>query len=345
MSSRVFPEQEWKTLSPEAAGFHSEKLARAKQWLDEKMADQTYRVVIVRHGQLVVEWNQGADRNQYFRLASAAKSIYSNVLGIAIAEGALLSADAKVYDFYPEMMDVPEGEGPKPGRYAFEKDREITFRQLISNTSGYMKPGEEPGQVFHYQTYGMNILTHAIAKAYGYYDINDPEGSPGFKMLIEEKLAKPIGANWKYTLSNFDLQPKARLNIFGYYCQVGTTALDWARLGWLWCNWGRWRNDQIIPEAWLRESVKTEAAIVAHSPQTEWKYGLGFWVNDRGQLWSDLPRDGFTASGAGGHYLTVFPTQRLVVVQNPGRYHRDASGGTERGNPELLATILGALED
>jgi len=61
-------------------------------------------------------------------------------------------------DYYPEMMDIAEDEGPKPGRYAFEKDWDITFRQLICNTSGYMKPGEEPGKVFHYQTFGMNIL-------------------------------------------------------------------------------------------------------------------------------------------------------------------------------------------
>jgi hypothetical protein len=64
-------------------------------------------------------------------LASAAKSIFSCILGIAIADGKLPSADAKIVDYYPEAMDVPEGEGPKPGRYAFEKDRHITFRQLI----------------------------------------------------------------------------------------------------------------------------------------------------------------------------------------------------------------------
>ena len=147
--------------------------------------ERGYRLLIARHGRLAVEWNRNAGPDIMLRLASAAKSIYSNILGIALDEGKLLSADAKVVDYYPEFMDVPAGTGPKDGRHAFEKDRDITFRQLICNTSGYMKPDEPPGKVFHNQTFGMNILTHSLAKIYGMYDIRDPEGSPGFKILVE----------------------------------------------------------------------------------------------------------------------------------------------------------------
>jgi len=99
-----------------------------------------------------------------------------------------------------------------------------------------MKPSEEPGKVFHYQTCGMNILTHAIAKIHGLYDIHDPQGSPGLKQLIDQKLRIPIGATWDYSLINFALHPKARIQIFGYYEAIKATALDMARLGWLWCN-------------------------------------------------------------------------------------------------------------
>lgn len=343
MRIKVFPKRSWETAAPMEAEFNPEKLNEARLWLDKHMGDKPYRFVIVRSGRLVIEWNHNIDRDKRLPIASAAKSIYSNVLGIVVDEGKIPSVDARVYDYYPEMMDVPEGEGPKPGRYAFEKDRHITFRQLIGNTSGYMKPGEEPGRVFHYQTYGMNILTHALAKVYGFYDVNDPEGSPGFKKLIDEKLAKHIGAKWEYSLSNFKLHEKARLNVFGYYCQVHSNALDLARLGWLWCNWGRWGKSQIIPEAWMRESVRTNPDILANCPEEDRKYGYGFWTNDHGQLWPDLPRDGFAASGAGGHYVTVFPHLDLVIVQSPGPYGKDATGTTARGNPELLKLVLDAV--
>ena len=76
----------------------------------------------------------------------------------------------------------------------------------------------------------MNILTHAIAKIYGHYSISDPEGSPGLKTLIDNKLRNPIGATWGYYQMNFNLQPKSLVNIFGYYDGLKATALDMARL-------------------------------------------------------------------------------------------------------------------
>ena len=51
------------------------------------------------------------------------------------------------------------------------------------------------------------------------------------------------------------------------------------------------------------------------------------------------PRDGFTASGNGGHYITVFPSESLVIVQNPGYY----SGPESRANPGFLELVFGAL--
>ncbi len=353
MISTIYPDAKWERISPSEAGLHPRKLHYAKDWLDDHVGDGRYRVVIIRGGRLVAEWSHGfardkkpsllsavksiafrilriavgrlgADwdrsigRDKQFPLASAAKSIFSCILGIAIEEGKLPSADAKIVDYYPEAMDVPEGEGPKPGRYAFEKDHAITLRQLISNTSGYMKPGEQPGKIFHYQTYGMSILTHAIAKVYGLYDIRHPEGSPGFKHLVDEKLRIPIGATWSYYLMNFDLHPKARIHIFGYYDGVKASALDMARLGWLWRNWGRWKDNQLVPEAWLREATQTAPDICANCPREQWKYGYAFWTNDHSQLWPSLPRDSFAASGAGSQHIWVCPTLDLVVVQGPG---------------------------
>jgi CubicO group peptidase (beta-lactamase class C family) len=343
MSKIVFPKECWETIAPADAGFSEEKLGKVKQWLDAYVEKDHYRLVIVRSGRLVAEWNHNVDRDKRFGIASAAKSVYSNVLGIIAEEGKIPSVDAKIYVYYPEMMDVPEGEGPKDGRYAFEKDRDITFRHLISNTSGYMKPGEEPGKVFHYQTYGMNILTHSLARIYGLYNTDDPTGSPGFGKLIENKLASKIGVNWDYSLGNFSLHNKARLNIFGYYCNVQSNALDLARLGWLWCNWGKWDHQQIVPEEWMGSSTRTNPDVLSNCPEEEWKYGYGIWTNEYGQLWPGLPTEGFTASGAGGHYISVFPSRDLVIVQNPGRYARAKDGTPERGNPELLKIILGAL--
>jgi CubicO group peptidase (beta-lactamase class C family) len=280
--------------------------------------------VIIRGGQLVAEWNHNMDREVRVGLASAWKSVLSSILGIAIAEGRISSVNARVADYYPEAMDVPEGEGPKEGRYVFEKDHAVTFRQLISNTSGYMKPGEKPGQVFHYQTFGMNITAHAIAKTYGWYDIRDPQGSPDLQPLYEEGIAKPIAADWRYGKRNFDHHAKARIEIFGYALGIDSTALDMARLGWLWRNWGRWKGEQLIPEAWLREATVTAPDIRANCPQEQWQYGYGFWTNDHGQLWPNLPRDSYAALGASSQQIIwVCPSLDLVVVEGPSIWTSD----------------------
>lgn len=339
MPATTFPDDTWDACEPADVGIDATKLARARDWLNANSSDGGYRFLLVRHGRVAAEWNKAIDPRKYTPIASAAKSLYSNVLGVSVARGMLSSADDPVVARYPEMMDVPEGRGPKDGRHAFEEDRAITFRQLISNTSGYMKPGESPGEVFHYQTYGMNVLTHALAKIHGRYDVADPDGSPGFSTLIDEYIARPIGAELRYSLTNFALQPEARLDVFGYYCQVHTRPVDFARLGWLWLNRGRWNGQQVIPEPWMDEATATAPAILANGPPEERCYGMGFWTNDNDRLWPGLPRSGFCASGAGGHYCAVFPERDVVVVQNPGPH----VGFDGRGNPELLRLVLDAV--
>ena len=327
-----YPGIDWARVTPQQAGMDASKLGTAKRWLDDHAGDGRYRVVVVRHGRVVAEWHYGCEQSEQLGLASATKSVFSCMLAIAIREGRIASADARVIDYYPEAMDVPEGEGPKEGRYVFPKDLAITFRQLISNTSGYMKPGEAPGKVFHYQTYGMNILTHAIAKTYGLWDARDPEGSLSLKELVGSRLRAPMQATWGYYAGNFDLHAKARINIFGYYDGIKATALDMARLGLLWLRWGRWRGQQLVPEAWLREATRVALNIVANCQEEEWAYGYAFWTNEYGKLWPHLPRDSYAASGAGRQLIWVCPSLDLVVVQSPGLYknHEENDSGVLR---------------
>jgi CubicO group peptidase (beta-lactamase class C family) len=343
---QTFPGENWATMSPEEAGFSPDKLAAAGSWLSDLAGDKTYQVALSRNGYLIGEWYQGTDPGESHRQASAAKSYYSSMLGIAEAEGRIGSVDEKVVDHYPEFIDVPDGKGPKPGRYAFEKDRDITLRQLICNVSGYMKPGEDPGKVFHYQTYGMNILTHTLANIYGYHDSNDPERLGGCGRLIEEKIRNPIRGTWGYEYSNFKLQPEARLNIFGYYTQIYSSGRDLLRIGNLWMNWGKWGGVQVIPEAYLKEATVTNPFILENEPEENWKYGHGFWVNDHGNQWADLPKDSFAASGAGSKHTWVCPRLGVVVIQNPGLWDqfKDDEKKKVGSQNEVISQIINALE-
>ena len=105
----------------------------------------------------------------------------------------------------------------------------------------------------------------------------------------------------------------------------------------------------MLPESWLREATVVAPDILANSPENMWRYGHGFWTNQKGKLWSDLPREGYTAWGAGGHYVIVFPSYQLVVVMNPTPYPGasqpyETHTVTWLHQQELLKLILDACE-
>ncbi len=332
----AWPGKAWEVGDPEELGFNRERLAEAGRRMAEEAENSPYRVLIVRHGRIAAEWNYKIDQFEQARQASASKSTFSCVLGIAVEEGVIDSADDRVIDYYPEMMDVAEGEGPKPGRHAFPENEEITFRQLIGNTSGYMKPGEAPGKVFNYQTFGMNILTHAVASAYNLYKTIEPERGAGFGTLTEWKLRNPIGGTWSWGYRNFELPPAARLGVFGYFTGYEMTCYDMARCGMLWMHGGMWDSKQVVPREWMIEATRVNAEVLANEPDENHRYGLGFWCNDRGKMWPDLPQDSFAASGAGRQHIWVCPSLDLIVVRSPGIYQQeDPSQGS--GFLELVA--------
>ncbi len=331
----VFPARCWERAEPEQVGVDGGRLEAARLWYQDRAEGEPYRVVIVRFGRMIGEWEQGVASDERVNMASATKSLFASILGIAVEEGKITSPDARAVEYFPEMMDVPEGKGPKAGRFAKPEDRDITLRQLICNTSGYMKPGETPGKIFHYQTFGMNILCHAIAAAYGLYDSSDPDRLPGIGKLIEERIRNPTGGRWAYRYANFEHPPGALTNIFGHSGRCDASARDMARMGLLWANYGRWGEHQIIPENWMRECVRAAPDILANCPRDEWKYGHGFWTNDQGLLWPDLPTESFAASGAGKKHVWVCPPLALVVVQSPGVYE-------DQTNREFLGRIAAA---
>jgi CubicO group peptidase (beta-lactamase class C family) len=207
--------------------------------------------------------------------------------------------------------------------------------------SGYLKPGERPDSKFHYQTFGMNILTHAIAKIYGYYDSTHPRRLPGFKKLIDQKIREPIKGRWKYKYTNFKHPRRAKTGIFGYYTDIKASAREMARIGYLWLRLGNWNGNQLIPEEWLKEATKTAPNIKANCKEDLWKYGYAFWTNDYGKMWPNLPRCSYAASGAGQKHIWVCPSLGIVVAQNPGIWKSQ----TDETNVKLLSLIIESIKN
>jgi len=77
---------------------------------------------------------------------------------------------------------------------------------------------------------------------------------------------------------------------------------DMAKLGQLMLDGGRWRGNQIVGEAWVRDSVKQQAPYRG--------YGYRWWLRS---FWGrDRVIKAFAAKGLGGQFIVVIPDLRLV---------------------------------
>ena len=104
---------------------------------------------------------------------------------------------------------------------------------------------------------------------------------------------------------------------FGYNSIVGSTfrctARDFARLGYLWVNKGRWGSEQLVPEEWMNLAT---SRYVRDNGETPAKYGYTFWVQDDIE---SVPDDLYMSRGHNQNHSYVIPSLDLVVVRQGNR--------------------------
>jgi CubicO group peptidase (beta-lactamase class C family) len=238
---------------------------------------------------------------------SMAKTITSILVGIAVDEGKIKSIDQPIGDFLPAYK-----EGAKA---------KITFRHLLTMSSGldfdedYVNPlaypaaayygddlekltykydvKEEPGKKVEYLSGNTQILGFALEKAVG-MPVSD---------YASEKLWKPIGAkhNAYWNLDKEDGHEK-------YYCCFNSNAQDFARLGELFLDSGKWDGQQVVSAKYVKESV-TPAPLTDVDGNPNKKYGYSWWLmNYKGM-------EIFYERGILGQYIIVIPQHNMVVVR------------------------------
>jgi CubicO group peptidase (beta-lactamase class C family) len=110
------------------------------------------------------------------------------------------------------------------------------------------------------------------------------------------------------------------------------SARDWARIGLLTLQDGKWMGAQLLPVGWL-DFVRTPAPAW---PSGE--YGGMFWLNRPGEY--PVPRDAFYMAGVGGQFTFMLPTHDLVVARL-GHYKGAAAGeaALKRGLAMLVQAV------
>lgn len=284
------------------------KQAIPPAWLAKFREMETVSFVVIRNDSLCYEeyWDGGGE-NSVTNSFSVAKTIVSMLVGAAIEDGKIKSVDQPVGDFLPAFK---EGNKSK-----------ITIKHLLTMSSGlgfdenyaspfgyparaYYDSGleeltysydavEGPGKVFKYLSGNTTLLGLIISKATG----------KTLSAYASEKLWKPLGAKNDafWSLDDEEGVEKA-------YCCFNTNARDFARLGQLYLDSGRWDGKQVIPEKYVLESIRPADLVDAEGAKNN-KYGYKWWLmNHKGH-------EIFYARGILGQYIIVIPSERMVVVR------------------------------
>lgn len=318
------PRWEWPMQTPADQQMDAAILDGARAYAFQP-GKHTQGVVVTRRGALVAEWYEdGRGPDSYAASWSMAKSVTSALVGIALHEGAITDVNEPLVDTYPQWAGSPRDQirlehvlhmssGLEWAEiYQVDRANESDVVQLVFTTESPLdyvlaKPLESPpGSVFEYSSGDTLLLSGLLAKATG------KRAGDYAKEVLFDKLDIETVEWWR-----------AKTGETLTYCCLDMTSRDFARIGLLYLQRGKFDGEQVVPEAWVDASLTP-------SPRYE-GYGYQWWLT--GKTNSELPADLFMANGHDGQYIYVIPSLELVVVRNG---HYDKFHGPAIAEPSLF---------
>jgi CubicO group peptidase (beta-lactamase class C family) len=331
-----FPGAAFETTMPEAAGWSAEKLAEAKSW--SQKVGPTSAVMIVQHGRIVAEWGDTAVKSN---LHSVRKSLLSALIGIAVDERKIdLNASIGSLGIDDNAPSLTEAE--KAATVVdLLKARSGIFHAALYETPGMarLRPprgSHPPGTFWYYNNWDFNALGTIYERAVG----------QSVFTAFDEKIAAPIGMQ-DYRPVDGEYVRGAASDHAAY--PIRMSARDLARFALLYLHGGRWKDRQLVPSAWVRDSTQSYSdAFTERGPGLG--YGYMWWIgfpHNMGAPTVKVPPGTFEAMGAEGQYAFVIPAYDLVVIH---RINSDIPASqrkvpTSQQMARLLWLVLSAAGD
>jgi CubicO group peptidase (beta-lactamase class C family) len=283
--------------------------------LDDYLARNPATGLLVARGDTILVERYQYARHDRHRLTSwsMAKTVTAMLIGIAIAEGHILSVDDPAAAYVPALAGTEYGRTSlrhllqmSSGVRFVEEYRENddvsrlvvdTFRQIGSGGVEAVTPFNvriaPSGTRFYYASVETQVLGLVLRNAVG-RRVAD---------YLQEKIWEPMGAEADATWLIDRAGQEAT------YCCLNAVLRDYARLGLLLAHDGHWRGRQIIPAAWIKE-----ATIVRPGQPQPATGGYGY------QVWILAgERRMFVLRGIRGQAIFVDPASRLVMVHTAVR--------------------------
>ena len=244
----------------------------------------------------------GYDENSKTNSFSMAKSYVCALLGKAIMDGHIESLDQPVGDFFAEyktglastvtvgdLASMASGSSWVESYYSpFTITTKAYYGEELEKAILSLNTVKLPGQAFEYSSGDTQLLAMIIEKATGEKLYNYLSKSLWIPLESEND------ALWQVDSQKNDMV-KA-------YCCIASNAKDFARLGRLYKDYGKWNGKKILDSAYVVKSINPR---FAKSPQ----YGYGFWLNKIND------KSFFMMEGHLGQCVIVEPTDNLIIVR------------------------------
>lgn len=295
---------DWPTASSDSLGIDPAALAGVLR--DGAQLSALRAIVVVRNGMLVGErYYNGASTDDLLPINSVTKSVSSMLVGQALQQGVLPGLSATVGSL------LPEAAAKVPGSAVAN----VTLQQILTGRAGLaydwrtqtgalatsadpvgmalaLRADPAAANAWRYNDAAVNLLGPILARAHQ----RDLAG------VAVRDLFAPLGIEryaWARTGSG---DPST-------YGGLRLRTRDLARLAWTMSDGGRWRGAQVLPSAWVADSLRPAGpADWRVTPIGDVGYGL-LWFT--GLLHGRRVAWGW---GYGAQFAMVVPELRLVVT-------------------------------
>ena len=316
-TSCALPTDGWNEATPDETGFDPAKLQAALDFARPRM---TQEIAVYRFGCLVAARRWFTGENEKFEGWSMSKSATAMAAGRAITLG-LLDENDKVGSFFPDTD---------------KEHARITVRDLLTMTSGLhwnlwrdynilmkdrvadaleLPVDHKPGTFFEYGESPVALLAAVVGKAAG----------RDFQDFFQDEVMGPIGVDrdgWHWT--------RDRAGNTEGYRGLNTTVDNFARLGQLMLDEGRWGETQLLDDGWVNDALTPS--------KTNPGYGYMFWLNEGDRYIAptvysrderdhrhieSAPHDLWFMAGIQQQRVWVVPSLDLIVVRVGGSGDHD----------------------
>jgi CubicO group peptidase (beta-lactamase class C family) len=263
--------------------------------------DRIRSLLVSWRGSLVLErYYNGARAATPANIKSAAKSVISALIGVALDRKAIASVRQPIADYFPSLN------GPRvdPRKRAITVEDLLTMRSGLQSTSNryygaWVQSANwvqyaldrpllaEPGTDMDYSTGSSHLLSAILTKATG----------KSTWQYAQETLAKPLG----FALAQWPRDPQG---IYFGGNDMLMTPRQMVAFGELYLKKGTVGGQQIVPKWWVEDSFVPRT----RSRWSDQTYGYGWWAREL------AGQDVRFAWGFGGQYIFIVPALDLVVV-------------------------------